>query len=225
MTAITSPLAGLTSFTDMALTVSPYVPGCPSSVISSVVKRVVTDLCARAGVWREYGESLAVTTGDHEYTLATPSVYGEIIQIYSARITIDSKTTDMSYLELSDVQRLYPNWPVDTDGTPVLYTHAGVDTILLAPVPDADGTLVPYVGLQPTPAATVWPSSLYARHRRCVLHGTLHDLMMMPERPWTSDKTALYHGKQWTYLLNSARINADRGFNRSEVSVQMRPMA
>lgn len=225
MPQLLAPLAAQTSFSTMAVDYSAHLRGCPTPVIAAAVKRVVTDLCDRAHVWREYGEEITLVAGTYEYTLVPTTLTGEVNDVISATTTVDSTTHAIYYQQLAYVQRVYPSWPSDADGDAQVFSKPLLDTIWLAPVPDTAGVMTPYVSLRPTPAATEWPASLASKFNRVVLHGALHDLMLMPERPWSNDKLALYHGKQWTYLLNSARVAAERGFNTSDVSVQMIPMA
>lgn len=225
MPKLLAPLAAQTSFSTIAVDCSAHVRGCPTPVIAAAVKRVVTDLCDRAHVWREYAEDVPLVVGTYEYTLVPTTLTGEINDVLSATTTIGTTTHAIVYQPLAQVHRMYPNWPGDAAGDAQVYTKPLLDTIWLAPVPDTAGVMTPYVSLRPTPAATEWPASLASKFARVVLHGALHDLMLMPDRPWTNDKLAMYHGKQWTYLLSSARVAAERGFNTSDVSVQMVPMA
>ena len=66
---------------------------------------------------------------------------------------------------------------------------------------------------------------MYTEFNRAIFHGTLHELLMMPERSWTDAKTAMYHGKQWTYLLGAARLRGETGFNAGSLAASMRPFA
>ena len=215
----------MTTYADMALQMSAYAPGCPSSVISNVARRIIIDLCARGAVWREYGAATTLVPATHTYTLTPTSAQSEIIAVHSASTTVSGVKHPIYFRTLDRLQSAYPSWPGNAAGDAALFTKTAIDTIALAPVPDTAGTLTPYVGLQPTSASTEWPTAMYNAHQRVIFHGVLHDLMMMPGRAWADLKAATYHGRQWTYLLDSAKARAEHGFNPSDVQVQMRPMA
>ena len=95
----------------------------------------------------------------------------------------------------------------------------------MAPAPDTAGTFSVYAALRPTPTATETEQFLYTEFTEVVYHGVLYYLKRMPERPWSDAKDAILHGKQWTHFIASARDRADRGYNKTSLSVQMRPFA
>jgi hypothetical protein len=99
--------------------------------------------------------------------------------------------------------------------------------VSVIPVPDAaqSYTLYLYCAIRPTLAATGMDSTIYATYRRTIYHGVLHELMMMPKRPWTDEKRAEYHGKQWEYMTANARARANKSFSRANISVVPAPWA
>ena len=225
MVQILTPAVAQRSFVDMAVDVSPYLQGCPTAVIARVVKRIVSDLCDRAKVWKGYSEPITLVPETFEYLIPPTVLNATINDVERVRTVVNNTTRDVPYSSLEAVLKQYPQWPDESDGDPQMFITGASNLVWLAPVPDAAGTMTAYVSLRPGPAATSWPEDLYSKHERVIFHGVLHDLMLMPERPWTSDKLALYHGKQWSYLLNDAKASAVRGNNTASIGVAMRPLA
>lgn len=92
---------------------------------------------------------------------------------------------------------------------------------LLAPV-ISPYMVTPWLSVRPTQAATAFEQTIYTQFRRAIQQGVWHELMMMPGKPWADEKKALFHGKQWEYLLREARVRANKGFNRAPTQVAMR---
>lgn len=214
------------TFASMVPDISAFLPGCPSLTIERTAKKLISDLCTRAKVWTVDMLPIAVTDGGYSYSVSSPVAYGEFVEYVSGYFINSSgiKTT-VAWNPINAVEAAYPSWPQEGEGTPILATFSPVRTLLLAPVPDAAGTLYIRGTLRPTDAATTWDGEIYKSCQRVVFHGVLHELMAMPERPWTNVAQAGAHGKQWTYLLNQGRARADRGYNSGSLAVAMRPLA
>lgn len=205
--------------------ISAFLQGCPNVTIERTLRKMATDLCQRAKVWRAELPQINLVAGTTEYTPASPVAYGEVVEIISAYTTISGQNRDLKWVSYEKARRLYPEWPMSEDGTPLLVTSRTAGTIMLAPTPDAVGTMNAYAVLRPTATTDSWEDTMYREFHRELFHGVMHELMLMPERPWSNPKLAEYHGKQWTFLLATARDRADRDYNTDGLSVQMRPAA
>lgn len=214
------------TFASMVPAISAFLPGCPSLTIERTARKMAIDLCQRAKVWRDDMAPIATVAGQEDYVPAPAFVHGEFCDFLSG-YTIDADGTrqDLAWKPYDNVQRAFPTWPVDTDGTPQYITSKIPGTVLLAPVPDFVGTLNIYGVLRPTPSATVWDAAMYAEFHRVIFHGVLFELLGMHDRSWTNPKLSMFHGQEWTFLLSGAKDRADRGFNVSDLVVQPRPFA
>ena len=213
------------TFASMVPDLSAFLQGCPNPAIERTLRKIATDLCQRARVWRAELPDISMVIGTQEYTPASPVVYGEFVEIVTARTTIGTTYRDLKAASYEKTRRMYPEWPMAADGSPTHVTTRTPGTVMLAPTPDTTGTLSIYGVLRPTATADSWDTQMYREFHRELFHGVMSELQMMPDRSWTDEKMAAYHGKQWTYLLNLARDRSERDYNSGSLSVQMRPAA
>lgn len=217
----------MTTFTAMVPDMSAFLPGCPSLVIESTARKIATDLCQRGRVWGDVITSVTTAVGDYTYTLTAAIADSEVVEptrVFSVRA--DNTTFDIQRVTRARMAQQHPGWPGDDDGEPQHYSMGTTSAdILLAPVPDAIITVQVRAALRPTATATTWPDYLYREHSRAIFHGVLHELMGMPGRSWSDAKLAMYHGKQWTYLLSQATIRAGQEYSSDEPVIEMRPFA
>lgn len=215
------------TFDSLVNNIAPQVPGCPTAVISATVRKIVIDLCERAKIWRVTITPVAVTSGVYIYTFTSPIANTEISDIITPRLYLTSAAT-FKKLELTTGERvieLYPQWPSLVNLQEPKYLLKDETNMYLCPVPGtADTYTINAVAtIRPSQIATTWDSNLASQYQREIYHGALHELMMIPDRVWTDDNKSLYHGKQWAFLLNSARARANKGFGRANINVAMRP--
>lgn len=228
MAIVLTPIVSTTrtrSYADMVDDLSPYVPACPDPVIERTIHKIITDMCQRAKVWHEDFLPENIVAGQVAYPVRAPVAYAVCTDITDAYTLIDGQKKVLPWAKLAEVKARYPEWPDQTTGTPQLITLATLGQVLLAPIPDAAGTLNMRGYLRPSPTATEWDADLYDEFSRVIFHGVLYDLMLMNGRAWASPKLAAAHGKHWTQLLAAARDRAMRGYNTDDLSVMMRPFA
>jgi hypothetical protein len=213
-------------FGDIAANVS----GVPDVVLAFYMNKVAIDLCERAKVWRVAYASLPLVVGQAPYTLTSPVAQTELSAVLTAKIYLGStaKWKDLDVVTAEQVFKVYPEWPDTTETKePTAVTRVDEATISIVPKPGSAQayTLYLYAAIRPTLAATGMDSTIYATYRRTIYHGVLHELMMMPKRPWTDESRAAYHGKQWEYMIASARARANKSFSRANISVVPAPWA
>lgn len=215
----------MTTFAAMTSEISAHLAGCPQQVMENAARKIVRDLCYRARVWRDFATQVTLVVGDYTYSLVPTQSYAEVVSVIYADTLISSNKRELPFVGYSKVRAQYPSWPENYAGTPAVVTAVKIGEVRLAPVPDTAGTMNTYVALAPTLTATQWDTDQYGRHHRAVFHGVLYDLMMMPGRVWSNAQLAQSHGKQWNYLLNEARINADHDYNVGDLMVAQIPLA
>lgn len=214
------------AFADIVPDISAYLQGCPSLVVERTARKIATDFCQRAKAWTADMTPITLVPGTHDYNLVSPLAYAEPTDVVDAYIVkVDGTKVSLRWAPFGYVRSAYPAWPQEDSGQPAYLTATSVGQILLAPVPDEAATLYVRAAVRPTADAVVWEQWLYDEFKRVIFHGVLHELLLMPARPWTDEKAGMYHGKQWTFLLNAGRDRANRGYNVGSLSVEMRPFA
>ena len=206
------------------------VPGVPDVVLGFYLNKVAIDLCERAKVWRVNFTPIALTSGTYDYTVVSPVAQTELSAILLAKVYCGSTQVwkELPAVTTEQVFQVSPAWPDTANpAEPTAVVRKDEASVSIIPVPDASQayTLYTYAAIRPTLTATGMDSSIYATYRRTIYHGVLHELMMMPKRPWTDEARAKYHGAQWEFMLASARARANKSFGRANISVVPAPWA
>jgi len=212
----------LVAFSTLNGDIAPHVPGCPSAVVTQYIRRVVTDLCERAKVWRVQLTPQLLVAGDYDYAFVSPVAETEVSSILSAKVATAEGATSLVEVTGEQVLQMYPLWPdTASPGYPLYVSRVNTETYQVVPVPDALDTYTVsiFAAVRPTLAATEVEETILSEYRRVIFHGVVHELMTLPGKSWSNEKLALYHGKQWEYFLYSARAKANKGFGRSDIQV------
>jgi hypothetical protein len=210
--------------------VSPSVPGVPDVVLQFYMNKVTIDLCERAKVWRVNYAGIPLVDSQNTYTVTSPVAQTELSTILTAKVYLGTAALwkDLDVVTTEQVFMLYPAWPQTTEvKEPKWVTRLDEASVSVIPTPDSAQpyTMHLYCAIRPTMASTGLDSTVYATYRRAIYHGVLHELMLMPKRPWSDDGRAQYHGKQWEYMVNSARARANKSFGRADTIVTPSPWA
>lgn len=226
LTPTYQPSVATVTFASMVPDISAFLPGCPSLVIERTVRKMAIDLCQRAKVWEGELVPITLVPGTHEYDMVPESDFAEATDVVDAYLLkSDGTKVSLPYRPLLQVRRLRPSWPQDDVGQPQMVSTGDRFRLLVAPVPDEAADVYVRAKLRPTDTAVSWEKPMYDEFKRALFHGTLHELMLMPDRSWFDEKQGINHGKQWTYLLNSARYRAESNFNSGALAVEQRPFA
>lgn len=220
------PAITTTTFASMVPEISALLPGCPSLVIERTARKIAIDLCQRGRVWTLDCTPIPTVAGTYEYALVPTAAYAEPIDLYDGYI-IDAEgaKTPLRWKPYKAVRTAHPEWPEDDAGLPQFVTTSMTGYASFVPVPDQVVTAYLKMYVRPTAGATELPTWLYNEFQRVIFHGTVHELMALPERAWSNAKIADYHGREWTYLLAQATIRAGQEYNTDSQAVQMRPFA
>lgn len=228
MPIVLTPIVNTTrtiAFDAMVDDISAFLPGCPGPTIARTARKIATDLCQRFKVWQEDFVPTPLVVGQVAYPLLPPVPHAVCTDVTYGYTIVDQQKKDLTWAQLSVVQRHFPNWPNDIPSEPQYMTWATIGELLLAPVPATVGELYLRGYLRPAPTATVWDADLYDEFQRVIFHGVLFELMLMPNRSWSDAKAGTLHGRQWTHLSAAARDRSQRGYNITGLSVEMRPFA
>jgi hypothetical protein len=206
------------------------VPGVPDVVLQSYLNKVAIDLCERAKVWRVNLTPVPLVAGTYDYTVVSPVAQTELSAVLLAKVYCASSARwkEVPSVTTEQVFEVAPAWPDTVNpAEPTAIVRKDEASVSVVPVPDSAQayTVYMYAAIRPTLTATGIDSTIYSTYRRAIYHGVLHELMMMPKRPWTDEGRAKYHGAQWEFMLASARARANKSFSRANVSVVPAPWA
>lgn len=216
-----------TTYSSFVPNIATHVVGCPNGTIEFLVRKVVIDLCNRAPVLVKHIDPFSVNATDFDYSVVTPTDT-ELVDIIKAELTIPATFTSIPLTTCTPLEAysIFPTWP-DTINTsqPTHIFCEGDGIVNFAPVPD--GTVIYncklVASLRPTEASTNFDSEVAKRYSRAIFHGVLHEALMIPNTSWTDSKMSLFHGKQWANLVNEAKIRANKGFGRNNISIKQAP--
>jgi len=174
--------------------------------------------------------SYTLVPGTYTYTVTSPIANTELSDVLLAKVFMGSSALwrETPSVTTEQIFHVSPAWPdVLNPGQPTAVTRVDETSVSVVPVPDnaQTYTLYMYCAIRPTLTATGVDSTIYDQYRRAIYHGVLHELMMMPKRPWTDEKRAEYHGKQWEFFIAQARARANKSFGRANISVVPSPWA
>ena len=216
-------------YSSAAPEIAAMVSGCPAPIIERYISKVVIELCRRASVWRSNLAPLPLVAGTYNYAAIVPAST-VIHNILHANLNVVIALSKAPLRILTDVQvaDMYPMWPdlVNT-GQPTAIFQSGPDSINVYPVPNTVSAYNIFLlaVLRPTAAATGWDAALNDEFREVIYHGTLYYLMLMPNRVWTDQTQAQFHGKIYTNLIVDARAKANKSYTRANLYVKQRPWA
>lgn len=214
------------TFASMVPPIAPFLPGCPNLVIENTVRRKARELCHWAAVWRAEADPVTLVAGQTNYPVIPQVAYADIVSLLSGSTTIDGTKRPIKPMAYGYAQMLYPHWPEDYEGEqPQFFVLREPRELWLLPTPSVVGTALIYVQLAPKVNGTEWEEPLYARYEQALLHGTLAELLAIPERGWTDRKLAETHRREWTHQKAMARADAAGDFGERGLSVQMTPFA
>lgn len=210
-------------FVSLATRIASDAPGAPQPVLVQHIRWAAIDTCERALAWRHRADPMVITAGQGEYEYEAPED-SEVHAIIAASI---GKPGENNFSPLTAVSSetffgTYPGWPDHcTDGMPRVITHINADTFGIGPIPDDDYELRMLVALKPLRTATGMDETAFDEIETTISHGALHHLLVQQQKPWTNDSLSLYHGRQYSFLLNERRARHNLGTPRAMLVVNV----
>lgn len=98
---------------------------------------------------------------------------------------------------------------------------------IILPMPDAeiDYSMRMFVALKPLRDATSMDAEAFNELEDVILHKTLEDLLVLPNKPWTNYDLASFHSQKYGFLVGEKRARANLGHVRGSLSVKTRVFA
>jgi len=206
-------------FSDLVNRIAPSVPGCPQPVIVTFIKAAAIDVCERTNAWRYEHATITTTAGTYEYSFV-PESEAEVFSVITASIN-GNKLTPTT---LEALHRIYPKYPSSVAAeraTPRYFFQISPITFHVGLVPDnSTDTIEMFVSQRPTRASTGMNEATMDDVEDAIVHGTLQQLLTLPERTWSDTELAAYHAKQFIFKVNERRARANIGAGRAAPTVR-----
>lgn len=197
------------------------VLGCPDILVEREIRNSAIDFFRRSQAWRAQLDPISVAANVDTYDIEQyGSAVEKIIDVFYTGIQLTPKT----YGEINAQRKLAIATALGITSDSVLpsvkfYAQQNPSQIVLYGMPDAsyvDGLLIDAV-LVPTRTSTGMDSVIADRYWDAIVHGAKHRLMIVPGKPWTDANLAAWHKTQMDNLVDSAGIEAVRGFNNAPI--------
>lgn len=104
-------------------------------------------------------------------------------------------------------------------------TQLTPEQFVLLPAPDdsREYMLRLIYALKPARNATGIPSVIFEELEDAIVHGTLQELLVIPNMAWSDRELASYHARQYTYQTSERRARANLGNVRGTMTAKMQP--
>lgn len=196
--------------------------GCPTLIIVNAIRDTVIDLCVRGQVLKYTHPDISLTTPTYSYSFTAPDSDTLISMIETARVSDQPIDVFTSRVGIAAV----PAFPDVTNlGQPTQLWQMDQRSFVVAPTPNATYTLKLTTTLKPTVTSLGADSTMLQEHQETIINGALHRLLLQQKRDWYNADLAGYHGKQYSYKLNTLKAAANKGFGRVSLSVAMQRFA
>jgi hypothetical protein len=93
--------------------------------------------------------------------------------------------------------------------------------IRFIPIPDRAYKIVTRAAFHPTLDSTGLEDSLYRDYWQAIRAGALARLQEIPGQTWTNDKQAVTNGAKFDAGVGKAKIDANRGRTRAELTIEL----
>lgn len=109
---------------------------------------------------------------------------------------------------------------------PRVLTQVSPAQYIVLPLPD-DTTAYQmrmFLALRPTRAATGMSEVVLNELEDAIVHNALQHILLLPDSPWSSERLATYHAKQYTSQITERRARANLGNARGVLRVRYQPI-
>lgn len=191
--------------------VGPMMIDCPYPIAEQALRFAAIEFCERTRCYANTQEK--TVTGGAKSVLLSPGDDALISEI--TLVEWNGKEIDPITKEIADQIKLRA-----ATGVPEGFYRSNPETLVLAPLPEASGTLNVELLLTPTRTATSIPRFLYDFHWDAIESGAKARLMESPNRPWSNAQLALFHKQQFETLVGTYSIRADKDGTRRPLRVK-----
>lgn len=195
------------------------VPQCPEPVATAAIRSALIQLCDEALIWQEVVDPFVTEDGEAEYDIDAPSGArtSTIIRVELDGRHIAPKNEDRLAMRSYDF--------LSRKHKPVSYYQPNPDVIRFYPVPDGQYTVNMTLSYAPKRTGNSVPDYIFEQYLEVVKCGALFRLMTQPAKPWTQPNLGMKYGQMFSYGIDSARTEINKGRTRANLLVTQRPFA
>jgi hypothetical protein len=204
--------------------VMPYVPGCPVPMAINAIRESVIELCEKTLLLQRDHDPVDVIANTVDYDFDTQSGYRvfKIMRAWYKDVELVPTAPD----DITDPALYNQNIPgieLSKDA-PRIITQKDDVTFSVLPVPKdtVRSAITMRVALKPTRTSTSIEDFIFEDYAETIYAGARFRLLIVPAKPYTNPDLALANQNIYVGGLNNARQRANRGFVRSNTSVQLR---
>lgn len=192
--------------------VMPDVPGCSKEVAVNAIRNAAIEFCKKSFVWMETLDPVNVVANVDVYDLdGMPN--GSVIERVNKLYYLGAELT------ASNVDEVNAKRQSAVGGAVKYYAQSSPTQVILYGIPDVSttGALVMDVALTPSRSSVGIDSAITDRYLDGIVSGAKSRLMLIPKKPWTDLALASYHKGEFGSAVDTAMIDAARGFGRSPI--------
>lgn len=186
------------------------VPGCPDVAVEREVRNSAIEFCRRSLAWRKQLAPISVVALTNTYALAAPIAGSRVIKVHDVILT--STNGDVSNLVSTTPQILDasdPRWrTVSSNINTNWFTQDEPDSIILAGMPQINGTLTILAAFAPTLVSTGFDGWIGEQYFEAIIHGAKAKLLAVPLKPWSSPVLSMWHVGKFDTAISEARVEA-----------------
>jgi hypothetical protein len=209
----------MTPFEDLLPELAVRLPGCPEPLALAMLRQAAIGFCHETHILKGGVDEVLTRAGEAEYELFAQESEVEFIMLDA----LHCNDTPLRALT-RDQLRGWPHSMQTREGAPVGYLQLGPNTVRLLPVPATVSTLRATGVLRPTRDADSLPDGLAGRWEQAIIDGATMRAALIPDQPFSNPNLAAYYQGQFAAARQQARIEANRGSSRANLSVAMRPL-
>lgn len=190
------------------------VPGCPDVAVERDVRNAAIDFCRRSLAWRKQLAPIAVVALTNTYALVGSIAGSRVIKVHDAILT--SANGDVTSLLSKTPQALDaadPRWrTAQSNVNTGWFTQDEPDSIILAGMPQYDGTLTVLAAFAPTLVSTGFDGWIGEQYFEAIIHGAKARILAAPQKPWSNPQLAIWHEAKFDLAISEARIEAANAY-------------
>jgi hypothetical protein len=205
--------------------VLPEVAGCPEITAIQAIRDATIEFCERSLIHQVDHDPVSVTAKIPDYDLESPVTGTRIIRVMRAwfkgneLIPAAPDQVDDPTIYNQRIGGYETNY-----GTPTHFAQKDPQTISLIQIPDqtVSRAVTMRVALTPLRSSTSCDDQLFEQWVDHIAAGAITRLQLSSGKPYTNPQSAAINQSRFTQGVNAARQRATRGWNRSDLSVQLR---
>lgn len=198
-----------------------HAPHAPYKLLTDMVRFAAIEFCKITNVWHVLTTGSAITTGANPRTFAvTVPQYTKPWMLRWAQWHIASAATDVVPLTCvthEELDTLVARWRSghDDKGTPQYITMRTEGYLVMAPWPDANGTLDYDVSYIPAIDSVAGHDDLYHHFGETIAQGAAARLLAIDKQPWTNLVKAKDLDRDFHRNAADAMVHIERGRSQS----------